>query len=86
MFQTTTKGKTMALDLSAAIAARRCSESPRLEEQTRPRYSKATTERLANDLELLAEERASLGDAREAGVYRARAAAVRAGSPDPGWN
>jgi hypothetical protein len=41
---------------------------------------------LANDLDLLAEERSDQGDPREAAVYRARAAAVRAGKPDPGWS
>jgi hypothetical protein len=41
---------------------------------------------LANDLDLIAEERAELGDAREAAVYRQRAKAVRAGKPDPGWS
>ncbi len=41
---------------------------------------------LADDLDLLAEERAHLGDAREAGVLRDRARAVRAGGADPGWS
>jgi hypothetical protein len=39
---------------------------------------------LADDLELLAEERAELGDAREAAVLRERARLVRAGEQDPG--
>lgn len=43
-------------------------------------------EELAEALEDRAAERAQLGDAREANVLRARAAAVREGKPDPGWS
>jgi hypothetical protein len=46
----------------------------------------SSDEQLADDLELLAEERASLGDAREAAVFRERARRVRAGDGDPGWS
>ncbi len=46
----------------------------------------ARVEQEAQELDRRAAERASYGDAREAGVLRARAAAVRKGQPDPGWS
>lgn len=52
---------------------------------TEPTAAEIERDRLAGDLELLAEERAHYGDAREAAVLRERARLVRAGERDPGW-